>query len=255
MGPSSYPNCFIAAPLVRSSIFSEKVLYLPNGPCRSLKNKPSRCTLRCSLSEPFPVSDIFQRPFPSFLPSPFNSPYRADLLGTVLFAVGLYFGFSEKTQWGAALRQFLGKRFGATIGDAVHSLPFFFAGLAIDATFRGLLGPVWALAGGVFLLSWGGVFQAARVGRVDEADNEEGWKVFTEFAASRIRKSGRCHFVDISKAYKDYRGPRGAITDEAIRRLIRKWAPAARRSPNGFYRQLSLVPRRRTKEGKVIVNE
>lgn len=125
------------------------------------------------------------------------------------------------------------------------------AGILVDGVIRGNAGGSWSLAGGVFVMLWGGVFEAGRSGSmlVREEDEDE-WVLFCEFAKVRMRTRGRCHLIDVVRAYRDYRGGRLEVSQDLIRRFVRKWAPKARRSPNGFYRQLSVVPLEQVRRGK-----
>lgn len=67
-------------------------------------------------------------------------------------------------------------------------------------------------------------------------------KVFDEFAERGLRRNGRCHLVDVRAALKADAEARaaGQASDAELRQAIKRFAPRARRSPNGFYRGLSV---------------
>lgn len=74
------------------------------------------------------------------------------------------------------------------------------------------------------------------------------------FAESRLLRSGRCHESEVMAALRRelprYRSSE-VLPEAVLRDLIRKWHPDADRTPNGFYRNLSLVPRVNMFTGKV----
>ncbi len=64
-----------------------------------------------------------------------------------------------------------------------------------------------------------------------------------KFAEERLRRSGRCHESEIkdalSKSDRRFRGP-DAMSESALRDMIRNWHPAADRTATGYYKNLSL---------------
>ncbi len=64
-----------------------------------------------------------------------------------------------------------------------------------------------------------------------------------KFAEERLRRSGRCHESEVrdalSKSDRRFRGP-DAMSESALRDMIRNWHPAADRTATGYYKNLSL---------------
>ncbi len=66
------------------------------------------------------------------------------------------------------------------------------------------------------------------------------------FAEVRLVRSGRCHESEVAAAFRReharYRS-KEALPDAVLRDLIRNWHPDADRTPNGYYRNMSLAAR------------
>lgn len=216
-----------------------------------------------TFSNPFPI-DPFAIPHLTFVNGGLAVSSRPELLGTLLWAVGIYLGLSQRVRLGEALRESLQwglERAGISEGaaaaaaTAVHTLPFLFAAFAIDAGLRAAAGgnSAWADAGGLTLAIYGGVYEAGRSSaRSKGLDDEEAveFEKFVEFASRRLERRGRCHLTDVRAAITADPAARrsvGRISDERLRRFIRTFAPSAIRSPNGFYRELSVVERGKEK--------
>lgn len=139
---------------------------------------------------------------------------------------------------------------------ATHSLPFLAAGLGIDAVLRHANGgnAIWAVAAGVSVAMYGGIYELARSSAVGSKVPEEDrlrFELFDDFASRRLTARGMCHLVDIRAAVrKDAKARRLVVlSDESLRRFVRNRFPRAKRSPNGYYRGLSL--REETKGGEL----
>jgi hypothetical protein len=235
--------------------------------CRSLKRMPGpgriqtrKCPLcalplpPASLSSPFPIGDTFVIPNPVFLrAAQLSNSARPELLGVLLWSIGLYFGLSQNLRWGEALRIALAKALpfseetADSVATALHTLPFLFAGFAIDSALNYSTGgnSSWAVATGVGFAMYGVLFELARSSaRSKKLDDSEAtaFGIFSDFAARRLERAGRCHLQDIRAALRnDDRARRlASINDEQLRRFVRTWAPSAVRSRNGFYRNLSI---------------
>lgn len=212
-----------------------------------------------TFSNPLP-RDPFAIPHLTFIDGGLAMSSRPDLLGTLLWAVGIYFGLSQRVRLGEALREALQGSFeragapksgAAAAATALHTLPFLFAAFAIDAGLRSASGgnSAWADASGVTLAIYGLIYEAgrssARSKGLDEEETVE-FEKFVEFASRKLERRGRCHLTDVRAAITADPAARrsvGRISDERLRRYIRTFAPSAIRSPNGFYRQLSVVER------------
>jgi hypothetical protein len=88
--------------------------------------------------------------------------------------------------------------------------------------------------------------------RIDEATLEKleaQYADFCEFASKRLSRSGRVHQTEISRAFRNaypQYASEDVLEERDLRSLIANFAPAAERSPRGYYKNLSLVqPRRR----------
>lgn len=210
-----------------------------------------------TFSNSFPT-DPFAIPHLTFVNGGLAASSRPELLGTLLWAVGMYLGFSQRVRLGEALREWLQRgleRVGVSQGGAAaaatafHTLPFLFAAFAVDAGLRAASAgnSAWADAGGLTLAIYGGVYEAGRASaRSKSVDDEEAveFERFVEFASRKLERRGRCHLIDIRAAITADPAAGiglGRISDEKLRRFIRTFAPSAIRSPNGFYRQLSVV--------------
>lgn len=208
-----------------------------------------------SFSEPFPRTDVFSTPDIVFCtPSWALLDYRPELLGSVLWMSALYLGVYGP-RWGSVVHSWLRIRISEEIADIFHSAPFVFGGFAVDGVIRAVNGgnAVGAIAGGLSLAFYAG---AGELGRLNEqrralADEEEraAFEVFVTFADNSLKKTGRCHLVDVRKALLGEPNARflGRLNDALLRKFIRRWAKNSRVSPNGFYRGLSV----RTKESSL----
>jgi hypothetical protein len=224
---------------------------------RFRKNRCPLCTLPlppATLSSPFPVGDLFVVPNPVFLKAvQLSNSARPELFGVLLWSIGLYFGLSQNVRWGEALRVALAgalpfsKETADSLATALHTLPFLFAAFGIDSALNYSTGgnSSWAVATGVGFAMYGVLFELARSSaRSKKLDDTEAtaFDMFSDFAARRLERTGRCHLQDIRAALRnDDRARRLArINDEQLRRFVRTWAPSAVRSRNGFYRNLSI---------------
>jgi len=201
-----------------------------------------------SFSEPFPRPDVFASPDIVFsTPSWALLDYRPELVGSVLWMIALYLGVFGP-RWGSVVHDWLRIRISEEIADVFHSAPFVFSGFAVDGVIRACNGgnAVGAIAGGLSLAFYAGV---GELGRLNEqrraiADEQEkaAYDVFVEFAGKSLKKTGRCHLVDVRKAMLAEPKARflGRRNDAFLRKCIRRWAKNSRVSPNGFYRGLSV---------------
>lgn len=215
--------------------------------------RPRRSHVKAQLSAPFPLPDPFATPAVSFTYA-LTHDFRPELLGALLWTVGLYFGLSMHVRWGTALQTLMRDAFATVLplqladilAIALHSLPFLAAGFLIDATFRYANGgnAVWAVSSGLSLALYGGIYELGRqnANRKAVPDGDVQYDLFCDFAQRNLVPSGMCHLVDIRSAVRrDARSRRlAALSDEKIRTFVRKCFPNAKRSPNGFYRGLSI---------------
>ncbi|PNW72899.1 hypothetical protein CHLRE_14g610850v5 [Chlamydomonas reinhardtii] len=124
------------------------------------------------------------------------------------------------------------------------------SGLAISAVLQAGLGDsIWALSTGTGACLAAGVYEVGRPKRMNRAEAQEldeQWRDFVGWANGRLVRSGRCHESEIQTAFRKqfprYRS-QDALTDATLRSLVRNWAPEVDRTPNGFYRGVSLRPR------------
>ncbi|KXZ51868.1 hypothetical protein GPECTOR_11g304 [Gonium pectorale] len=124
------------------------------------------------------------------------------------------------------------------------------SGLAISAVLQfGLGNSIWALSTGTGACLAAGVYEVGRPTRLDRqeaAQLDAQWRDFVAFADARLQRSGRCHESEVVAVFRRevprYRSPE-ALSDAVLRDLIRNWHPDASRTPNGYYRNLSLSPR------------
>ncbi|GLI65966.1 hypothetical protein VaNZ11_009650 [Volvox africanus] len=132
------------------------------------------------------------------------------------------------------------------------------SGLAISFSLQAGLGDsIWALSTGTGACLAAGVYEVGRPKRLnlEEARQlDQQWRDFVGFAESRLVRSGRCHESDVAAALRRelprYRA-KEALSDGVLRDLIRNWHPNADRTPNGYYRNLSLAARVNAFTGKV----
>lgn len=159
-------------------------------------------------------------------------------------------------RWGSALLSFLTARLIALripqelsegIAAALHSLPFLAAGFGVDAILRYANGTnaIWALASGVSLAMYGGIYELGRWsarGKKIAEDEDDVYTLFAEFADRRLVARGMCHLIDVRAAAREDPKARrlNTLSDERLRRFMRNRFPKARRSPNGYYRGVSV---------------
>lgn len=215
-----------------------------------------RPRISASLSSPFPLPDLFAFPNVAFLSSTASSDFRPELLGSVLWSAGLYLGFSQRKRWGSVvydsqmrlLNSFkLPHLVAEVLALTTHTLPFLASGFGIDALLRHANGgsAVWAIAAGLSVAMYGGIYElgrsSARGKNLSEEDTVR-YALFDDFARRRLRARGMCHLIDIRAAVRSDPEARrlSALSDESLRRFVRNRFPQAKRSPNGYYRGLSL---------------
>lgn len=231
--------------------------YLPSAlsPCTACFSR-KRAATATLLSVPFPPPDLFAFPSIAFTNSTAAADFRPELIGSLLWTAGLYLGFSQHVRWGSAVLSFLTTRLVAlripeemseSIASATHSLPFLAAGFGVDAFLRYANGTnaIWALASGVSLAMYGGIYELGRwsaKGKKVSDDESDVYSLFEEFAARRLVPRGMCHLIDVrTAARQDSKARRlNTLSDERLRRFIRNRFPKARRSPNGYYRGMSV---------------
>lgn len=230
-------------------------LPLPHRPCPRPTSPPIP-PVQALLSVPFPLPDPFAFPSIAFPNSTASSDFRPELAGSLLWTVGLYFGFSEKRRWGSAALNLLTSLLTSlglppdpsdAIATATHTLPFLFLGFTIDALLRNANGgsAVWALASGLSVAMYGAIYELGRRSATGKrvADSEEHvYTLFDDFAERRLEPRGMCHLVDVRAAVRNDPKARRlqTLSDERLRRFMRNRFPKARRSPNGFYRGVSV---------------
>lgn len=213
-------------------------------------------SLTAQYSNPFPQLDPFAFPALAF-PVSTAPDLRPELLGALLWTFGLYFGFSQRQRWAASVNQLLKRIFALFIpstslstllADALHWLPFFAAGICIDGLLRyaASSNAVWAISTGTSVALYAGVYELARQSAQRSLLSSEDRIVFDQFRsfASRwLQPSGRCHFVDIKNKLRTELPANPSLrntSDEQLRRFVKNAFPNAKRSPNGFYRGLSV---------------
>lgn len=204
-------------------------------------------------SSPFPQPDQFAFPTTAF-PVSSGPDIRPEILGALLWSFGLYFGFSQRSRWAESVRLYLMTSLTAIslpgaeiVADAVHWLPFFAAGMFVDAALRYGAGgnAIWAIATGTSVALYAGVYELGRQnlasGRLSD-DEIDRYRTFQDVARRTLVPKGRCHFVDVRSAVRrdPASGPLRGVSDEMLRRFVRNEFPAAKRSRNGFYRGLSV---------------
>eukprot|EP00183_Erythrolobus_madagascarensis_P003530 CAMPEP_0185851572 /NCGR_PEP_ID=MMETSP1354-20130828/10456_1 /TAXON_ID=708628 /ORGANISM="Erythrolobus madagascarensis, Strain CCMP3276" /LENGTH=164 /DNA_ID=CAMNT_0028552589 /DNA_START=27 /DNA_END=518 /DNA_ORIENTATION=+ len=137
-----------------------------------------------ALSEPFKLPASFA-PFGTnppliFSPSRAQDAARAlgiqlpshppEIVGSLLWTAALYLGFSERVRWGTALneklRELLHKvlpsKIAESLSDSIHSLPFLFAGMAVDDLLMDSAGTSWALSTSLTASIWALVYELGR---------------------------------------------------------------------------------------------
>ncbi|KAA8495958.1 hypothetical protein FVE85_2113 [Porphyridium purpureum] len=143
------------------------------------------------------------------------------------------------------------------VAAALHSLPFLLAAIGIDTLLRKSVGETWTLSSATTAVLWSGVYELGRwsagsfMSEEEKEAERKAYDAFCEFADRALKRSGRCHFSDVASAFRlqcpAYR-TRSKLSDEQIRRFIRRAAPDAVRSPNGFYRNLSILSKQELRE-------
>lgn len=221
----------------------------------TLSPTPPRLSPRASLSSPFPLPDPFAFPAIAFTQPTIASDIRPELIGTCLWGIGLYLGFSQRVRWGTAVQKSLTSALNAfvplpvadTLSSIFHTLPFLVAAFTSDAALRyfNAGSATWAVASGLSIAMYGGVYELgrlnARTKQLTQAD-QRAYSTFTQFAQRKLIANGRCHLIDIRNAIREDPNARriSSLSDETLRKFIRTAFPAAKRSPNGFYRGLSI---------------
>lgn len=220
------------------------------------------------LSSPFPQPDSFSVPQVAF-PSALSADLRPELLGALLWTAALYLGFSQSSRWADDMRKFLTKLFekgishdsSVLLADIVHTLPFLFAGLALDAFLRVVSGgAVWAIATGTTAALYAGIYELIRqaiAGNRISKDDTVCYDAFVSFADRRLQSRGMCHFIDIRNAIVSDSKTSATlrrVSDGTMRRFLKKRFPKARRSPNGFYRGLSVQDRKDISKSSNIIS-
>lgn len=231
---------------------------------------PTTCS-NVPFSSPIPQADVMAFPQLAF-PILATPDVRPELLGALLWTFGLYFGFSQRVRWAVSMHLFLQRLFttiipsssssasspsvqssglSALLADALHWVPFFASGVAVDAALRYAAAgnAVWAVATGTSVALYAGVYELARQSSSQisptNATPEELARLhqFQAFATVWLQPKGRCHFVDIrNKLRREFATSKALrnTSDEQLRRLVMNTFPDAKRSPNGFYRGVSV---------------
>ena len=188
----------------------------------------------------------------------------AALAGAVIWAVGLYYASpisivmlflgrtdSERpSDWVLRLATGTKKMEDASIGAKVAVAAWFaIAGAAVSTVGTDFLDSTWGISTGVGFLTIAGVSELGRPKRIDEATLEKleaQYADFCEFASKRLSRSGRVHQTEISRAFRNaypQYASEDVLEERDLRSLIANFAPAAERSPRGYYKNLSLVDR------------
>ncbi|CAN8073406.1 unnamed protein product [Agarophyton chilense] len=219
--------------------------------------RPRVTTVTAVLSERFPLPDPFSFPSVAFTQPSIYPDLRPELVGACLWGVGLYLGFSQRVRWGTAVQNalnatllnFLPLQVADVLASVFHTLPFLIAAFTTDALLRyaSAGSATWAVASGLSVAMYGGVYELARSSVRSKKltdDDKKLFQVFTAFAERTLapNPNGRCHLIDIRSAIRNDPNARAlsAISDETLRRFVRTKFPNAKRSPNGFYRGLSI---------------
>lgn len=229
-----------------------------NFPHYRYPTRPNFCNPKftAQLSSPFPQTDAFVVPQIAF-PSTSTSDVRPELLGALLWSVALYLGFSQTTRWSDKVRHFLASTLETAkvptevsefIADIIHTIPFLFGGLGLDASLRVAGGgsTIWGIATGTSALFYAGSYELARQSisrsRVSTEDANS-YSAFIKFADRKLQPRGMCHLLDVRNAIKadpTVWPQLRSLSDVTLHRFVRNRFPKARRSPNGFYRGLSI---------------
>lgn len=188
----------------------------------------------------------------------------AALAGAVIWAVGLYYASpisivmlflgrtdSERpSDWVLRLATGTKKMEDASTGAKLAVAAWFaIAGAAVSTVGTDFLDSTWGISTGVGFLTIAGVSELGRPKRIDEATLEKleaQYADFCEFASKRLSRSGRVHQTEISRAFRNaypQYASEDVLEERDLRSLIANFAPAAERSPRGYYKNLSLVNR------------
>lgn len=249
---------FVAPALLRLPVFILPGAHVHNFAHYWCSTRPNFCNPKftAQLSSPFPQTDSFAVPQLAF-PSTSTSDVRPELLGALLWSVALYLGFSQTTRWSDAVRQFLSStlenakvpaELSGFIADVIHTIPFLLGGLALDASLRVAGGgsSIWGIATGTSALLYSGIYELARqsISRSQvSAEDANCYNAFITFADKKLQPRGMCHLLDVRNAIKadpTIWPQLRSLSDVTLHRFVRNRFPKARRSPNGFYRGLSL---------------
>ena len=110
-------------------------------------------------------------------------------------------------------------------------------------------GATWGVSTGLGACMAAGVFEVSRPQRISAGEKEildAQFEDFVRFAGTRLQRSGSCHESEIFRAFRTevpgYRD-KEALTDFTLRQFVQQWAPGIKRTSNGFFKTLSLLPR------------
>lgn len=240
------------------STFSGTLLHIPMSRSAKPHKTSNRTTTittttpiaQFTFSSPFPIADPFALPALAFTTSSSASAstfflllptvLRPDLPGTLLWTAGLYLGLSPRERWSTALIRLLPSI------ELFAWLPFFMAALLVDAVLRaGAAGnPIYAISSGLSLALYAAVFDLARNAAFVTPREEPAFKAFQQFGQRWLNASGRCHQIDIVAKIKAPNSEAPPILrrarEDSVRKFIKVAFPGAKRSPNGFYKGLSI---------------
>mmetsp|Transcript_12321 Transcript_12321/g.14730 ORF Transcript_12321/g.14730 Transcript_12321/m.14730 type:complete len:367 (+) Transcript_12321:192-1292(+) len=109
--------------------------------------------------------------------------------------------------------------------------------------------PIWGVSTGIGSCLLAGVYELGRPQRLsaNQAQQlQDQWQDFSGWADQRLVRTGRCHFKEISTAFRNTPGnskyrSQEALADSNLRLMIANWCPTAERTPSGFYKGVSLV--------------
>eukprot|EP00798_Chlamydomonas_sp_ICE-L_P032713 gene32713-3597_t len=194
-----------------------------------------------------------------------------DLVGGLLWSAALYYtsplqilllflGEIDLTRPSDRVLRFLGNVAGLPVDNVDYSAPTVLraitvsiaiaAGFLVAYVFEQTLGDAtWSVATGLGTCAAGAVYEAGRPDRLsaDEAVTlKSQWEDFAIFGDERLQRAGRCHE---SEVYKEFRAKypkfrsEEAISDSTLRDMIRNYHPAAQRTPQGYYKNLSVLAR------------
>ncbi|KAK9825793.1 hypothetical protein WJX74_008115 [Apatococcus lobatus] len=191
-----------------------------------------------------------------------------DYAAAVLWAVGLYFcspyqllllflGKIETERPSDWILQKLGNLTGQRTEDVGYEAPlplkaatvlfFIAAGTATAWLIHSGLGDAtWSVSSGIGTCAAAGLYEVGRPDRLSgqEAETLEAqWQDFAAWANDHLQKSGQCHQSEIYSSFRKqfarYRSP-DALSDAALKDMIRNWHPSANRTANGYYKNISV---------------